>query len=154
MEPSRHGELSNTDNHAERLHSVSEGDLRFFIFGNNISHSLSPALHNAGFKELGYPGRYDIHESTMVDNSVEKLIGEPNFRGASVTYPHKLQIGKLLDVVTPRAKSIGAVNTIIVRHSGPRILEGDNTDWSGIKACIVNSNITNFKSLSAIVLGA
>ncbi|KAF5539397.1 shikimate-5-dehydrogenase [Fusarium mexicanum] len=128
---------------------------QFYIFGHNISHSLSPTLHNAGFKALNLPHHYQIHESENVDESVESIIHRPNFGGASVTFPHKLQIGKLLDSVSPRGESIGAINTVVVKEAdGKRLLHGDNTDWIGIKRCVEKSGARDFASSSALVLGA
>ncbi|RGP74701.1 shikimate-5-dehydrogenase [Fusarium sporotrichioides] len=128
---------------------------QFFIFGHNISHSLSPTLHNAGFQELGFPYHYRIHESENVDQTVEEMINRPDFGGASVTFPHKLQIGRLLDTVSEQGQNIGAINTIVVQEAdGRRILHGDNTDWIGIRRCITKSGIQDFLSSSALVLGA
>ncbi|KAH7250915.1 type I 3-dehydroquinase-domain-containing protein [Fusarium tricinctum] len=128
---------------------------QFFIFGHNIAHSLSPALHNAGFKALNLQHHYQIHESENVDETVEQIIHRPNFGGASVTFPHKLQIGRLLDSISPRGESIGAINTVVVHESnGRKTLHGDNTDWIGIKRCIIKSGHRNFAASSAVVLGA
>jgi shikimate-5-dehydrogenase len=128
---------------------------QFFIFGHNIAHSLSPALHNAGFKALNLQHHYQIHESENVDETVEKIIHRPDFGGASVTFPHKLQIGRLLDSISSRGESIGAINTVVVHESnGRRTLHGDNTDWIGIKRCIMKSGHSNFAASSAVVLGA
>ncbi|KAF7555393.1 hypothetical protein G7Z17_g2239 [Cylindrodendrum hubeiense] len=129
---------------------------KFFIFGHNISHSLSPALHNAGFAELGLPHHYRIHQSESVDKSVEDLISLPDFGGSSVTFPHKLQVGRLLDTLSPVAEKVGAVNTIVVREAedGSRILFGDNTDWLGIKRCIDSASIGDVSTSAALVLGA
>ncbi|GKT46243.1 pentafunctional AROM polypeptide [Colletotrichum spaethianum] len=127
----------------------------FFIFGHNISHTLSPTLHNTGFRELGLPYQYNIHQTESVDETVEKIIKRDDFGGASVTFPHKLQIGKLLDSVTPCAEKIGAVNTVIVdERSGKRCLLGDNTDWHGIKRCIEKSGVEGLQSSAALILGS
>ncbi|KAF9773884.1 hypothetical protein IL306_008213 [Fusarium sp. DS 682] len=132
-----------------------DGEKQFFIFGHNISHSLSPTLHNAGFKARNLPHHYQIHESENVDETVERIINRPEFGGASVTFPHKLQIGKLLDSVSPRGESIGAINTVVVKESnGKRTLHGDNTDWIGIKRCVERAGASEFASSSALVLGA
>ncbi|KAG5803980.1 hypothetical protein H9Q74_011671 [Fusarium xylarioides] len=132
-----------------------DGQKQFYIFGHNISHSLSPTLHNAGFKALNLPNHYQIHESENVDESVESIIQRPDFGGASVTFPHKLQIGKFLGSVSPRGESIGAINTIVVtKLNGKRVLHGDNTDWIGIKRCVEKSGARDFASSSALVLGA
>ncbi|KAG4266557.1 shikimate-5-dehydrogenase [Fusarium proliferatum] len=133
----------------------ADGQKQFYIFGHNISHSLSPTLHNAGFKALNLPHHYQIHESENVDESVERIIQRPDFGGASVTFPHKLQIGKLLGSVSPRGESIGAINTVVVTEfNGERVLHGDNTDWIGIKRCVEKSGARDFASASALVLGA
>ncbi|KAI0552338.1 hypothetical protein F4679DRAFT_535323 [Xylaria curta] len=131
-------------------------DLKFYIFGHNISHSLSPALHNAGFKEIGLRGHYSIYESPNIDASVERLIDEPEFGGASVTFPHKLQVGRLLDHITPAAYAVGAINTIIVENNGDgkRILVGDNTDWSGIRTCVLHARKDGLERSPALVWGA
>lgn len=127
----------------------------YFIFGHNISHSLSPTLHNAGFQELGLPYHYSIHQSENVDETVKAIINHPDFGGASVTFPHKLHIGGLLDSVTDCAKKVGAINTIIAQDdNGKRQLKGDNTDWVGIKRCIERSNLKNLHASSALVVGA
>ncbi|GAM90019.1 hypothetical protein ANO11243_080590 [Dothideomycetidae sp. 11243] len=135
----------------------TEAKREFFIFGHNIAHSLSPALHNAGFRELNLPHRYRIHESADVDASVESLVNQADFGGASVTFPHKLQIGRLLDAITPCAERVGAVNTVMVRDAedgGRRVLVGDNTDWVGIKRCIERSRPTSLGESAGLVLGA
>ncbi|KAF4827542.1 Pentafunctional AROM polypeptide [Colletotrichum tropicale] len=138
--------------------SSREGPMKnFFIFGHNISHTLSPTLHNTGFKELGLPHHYQIHQTVSVDNTVKDIIQRDDFGGASVTFPHKLQIGRLLDSVTDFADKIGAVNTVVVDTdptSGKRRLVGDNTDWHGIKRCIAKSELEDLQSSAALVLGA
>jgi shikimate-5-dehydrogenase len=127
----------------------------YFIFGHNISHSLSPALHNAGFQHLDLPYHYSIHETPAVDESIEHIIGLPEFGGASVTFPHKLQIGKLLDSISPSAQKVGAVNTVIAQGTGTeRKLHGENTDWIGIKRCIERSSLKELSSSAGLVLGA
>ncbi|CAI4217659.1 unnamed protein product [Parascedosporium putredinis] len=90
-----------------------------------------------------------------IDDSVNTLMRRPDFGGASVTFPHKLQVGKLLDTLTPVARKVGAVNTVIVREEGgKRTLLGDNTDWLGIKACIESTGVTNLSSSTVLILGA
>lgn len=127
----------------------------YFIFGHNISHSLSPALHNAGFQHLDLPYHYSIHETPAVDESIEHIIGMPEFGGASVTFPHKLQIGKLLDSISSSAQKVGAVNTVIAQGAGAeRKLHGENTDWIGIKRCIERSSPEELNSSAGLVLGA
>jgi pentafunctional AROM polypeptide len=124
----------------------------FYIIGNNISHSLSPAIHNAAFAELGLPHNYSIHQTPQIDDSIQEMLCDEHFGGASVTYPHKLNIQPLLDSVSVSAMKIGAVNTVVVEDSASgRVLRGDNTDWLGILQCIKHSMIT---CQTAVVVGA
>jgi len=148
---------SDQNSHGQTKDSAAENkpSLNFFIFGNNISHTLSPHMHNAAFAKLRFPGHYTVHETKAVDESVERLMRQSDFGGASVTFPHKLQIGKFVDAITPRAVSVGAVNTVVVKQSeSGRVLEGDNTDWSGIRSCIVKNHLRDIESSTAVVLGA
>lgn len=124
---------------------------KFYIFGYNISHSLSPTIHNAGFKHTGFDAHYTIHETPEVDSSIAALLADPEFGGASVTFPHKLQVEGLLDSVSAAATKIGAINTISKKDGK---LLGDNTDWSGVKACIDSAGISGLADAPAIVLGA
>ncbi|KAJ1674135.1 3-dehydroquinate dehydratase (3-dehydroquinase), partial [Spiromyces aspiralis] len=107
----------------------------FYLFGTPIQHSPSPAMHNTAFTKLGLPHRYSLFESATVE-SLNKVIRDPSFGGASVTIPHKIDIIPLLDELTPAARKIGAVNTIIPLRGADscsaRRLIGDNTDYLGI----------------------
>ncbi|KAI5847969.1 type I 3-dehydroquinase-domain-containing protein [Morchella snyderi] len=131
----------------------------FFIFGNDIAHSLSPVLHNTGFAELALPHHYSIHETPSVDEEIVAMMRKETFGGASVTFPHKLQIGKYLQKMSESARLVGAVNTVVVQtdpKTGERVLLGDNTDWLGIKSCIeVNWPAPGgVSTAAAVVLGA
>ncbi|RYP91926.1 hypothetical protein DL770_001986 [Monosporascus sp. CRB-9-2] len=105
---------------------------QFYLFGKPISASRSPALHNALFGQTGLPHQYSLFE-TDVTNDVKDLIRAPDFGGASVTIPLKLDVMELLDEISDSAKVIGAVNTIIPISNGTETrLLGDNTDWRGM----------------------
>lgn len=106
---------------------------KFYIFGSPIQHSRSPALHNTLFRLMGLPHKYGLHETTDA-TSVKAIIRSPDFGGASVTIPLKLDIVPLLDEVADEAKIIGAVNTIIPAPGpgGAVKLIGRNTDWLGM----------------------
>jgi shikimate-5-dehydrogenase len=152
--PSAPGQLTLAEVHRAR-HLIGQLPKRkFFILGDNIAHSLSPTLHNAAFEELGLPHHYSIHQSLKIDDSVRQLITQPDFGGASVTYPHKREVTNLLNLISSSAKKIGAVNTIVVQaNKARRVLVGDNTDWRGIKRCIELSNI-HIEVETAIIIGA
>lgn len=106
----------------------------FYLFGKPIMTSRSPALHNALFEQNGLPHTYSLFETDNVAD-IKDLIRAPDFGGASVTIPLKLDVMPLLDEVSEAARIIGAVNTIIPvpqPGSDAQKLVGENTDWKGM----------------------
>ncbi|KAK0444230.1 Shikimate dehydrogenase [Desarmillaria tabescens] len=127
---------------------------RFFLFGCPIAHSMSPTLHNTAFNLLGLPHVYGLLETPEVGEEIKATLAAPDFGGASVTIPHKLDIIPLLDKLSLAAELIGAVNTIVpIREGSETVLYGDNTDWIGIRSCIT-SHIAVGGIHSALVIGA
>jgi shikimate dehydrogenase len=99
------------------------------VIGDPVTHSKSPHLFNALFTHYRLPYRY----LRMASPSVQALLAlaqARDFRGLSVTIPHKQAVIPYLDEVDPVAEKIGAVNTIV--QCGSR-LRGYNTDWTGIR---------------------
>lgn len=109
---------------------------RFFLFGRPIGASPSPALHTQIYGQTGLPHSYSRHETDRVGD-LEDIIRSEDFGGASVTIPLKLDIMSVLDEISPEAKLIGAVNTVVptesVEADEKRMrLVGHNTDWKGM----------------------
>ena len=130
---------------------------RFFLFGTPISQSMSPTIHNTGYDILGLPHKYELLETQAVGEEIKAALTLPEFGGASVTIPFKLDVIPLLDKLSPQAEVIGAVNTIIPvqREDGSTSLLGDNTDWLGIRDCILSRLPTSGGSTeAALVIGA
>ena len=107
------------------------------VIGWPVSHTFSPAMHNAAAADLGLNWVYvplpvRVEE---VETAVRGLAAA-GFRGINITVPHKQAIIPLLDVVETGAQAIGAVNTIVFarRDDGSVRLIGHNTDWSGFLA--------------------
>ncbi|KXT05276.1 hypothetical protein AC579_7451 [Pseudocercospora musae] len=133
--------------------------MQFFIYGANVSFSLSPAMHNAAYDACGMLHAYRTHSASTLDNFVA-LVQEHDFGGAAVVQPFKTRTIPMMDILSPHAKAIGALNTVIPlrdeavirainsgdsdvgifrerNRTGPvKALYGDNTDWIGIRACI------------------
>lgn len=128
---------------------------KFAIFGSPVSGSRSPALHNTLFGEMGLPHEYGRLETTNVEE-VKDFIHSPDFGGASVTIPLKLDIMPLLDEVAQEAEIIGAVNTIVPVPNGsasPRLV-GYNTDWQGMVHSLRNEGVYGSDATeSAVVVG-
>lgn len=100
-----------------------------FIFGGNVSYSLSPAMHNAAFEACGMPHTYGTRSSSTLDD-LRPLIYDRHFGGAAVTQPYKTEVISLLQKLSPHATAIGAVNTIIpIRNLLP---DGSIPDALGI----------------------
>lgn len=118
----------------------------FTIFGNPVSHSKSPLMHNLAFKGLNYKGcytRYRLEDGTKLRDTFIKL----GLKGANITVPHKEEAFKASDELDEFAQKVGAVNTIVNRDGK---LYGYNTDALGfLKA------ISTFKDIKTILfLGA
>ncbi|WFD06202.1 hypothetical protein MVES1_001544 [Malassezia vespertilionis] len=126
---------------------------QFVLLGTPIAHSLSPLIHNTGFALLGLPYRYALHETPDLDG-IDALLRAPDFGGASVTIPYKLQIMQYLDTISPEAQIIGAVNTLIPREKdGQQTVHGDNTDWCAIQA-LAEQHLGAAQGCVALVIGA
>ncbi|KAL5365301.1 Shikimate dehydrogenase [Aspergillus floccosus] len=128
---------------------------QFAIFGNPVSASRSPALHNTLFQLSGLPHEYTRLETSNAED-VKDFIRSPDFGGASVTIPLKLDIMPLLDEIAREAEIIGAVNTIVPVSNGSdkTRLVGYNTDWQGMILSLRNAGVYGAnKDASAVVVG-
>ena len=118
------------------------------ILGHPVSHSLSPAMHNAAFRHLGLNKVY-VPFPTRDPAAAVAGLKALGVKGVSVTIPHKQAVIALLDRIDPVAKRIGAVNTLV--------LEGDtifglNTDWLGANAAL--QELTDLPGKRVLLLGA
>jgi shikimate dehydrogenase len=122
------------------------------LIGWPVSHSFSPAMHNAAAQALGLNWVYVPLPVALeqVETAVSSL-SSLGFRGVNVTVPHKQAVMPLLDVLEPSAQGIGAVNTIVVQQDGRLI--GHNTDWSGFLADLQAHNIL-VNGRDCLILGA
>ena len=86
------------------------------VIGNPVGHSLSPAIHNAGYAAQDLNFVYLAFEVSDVGAVLEGMRALPNFRGLSVTIPHKTAVLPHLDEIGPHAERMGSVNTITNRN--------------------------------------
>ncbi|HVE73552.1 MAG TPA: shikimate dehydrogenase [Mycobacteriales bacterium] len=107
--------------------------MRAAVLGSPIQHSLSPLLHRAAYRALGLDWAYDAVEITAPELAgyLEGLGAE--WAGLSLTRPLKEVALPLMDEVTPLARQVAAVNTVVLQ-GGSRL--GDNTDVHGLSAAI------------------
>ena len=104
----------------------------FAIFGDPVSHSRSPLMHNHVFKQLGYDGCYT--RVRLTDGSrLRGTFFELGLSGANITVPHKEAAFKACDEIRGFANKVGVVNTIIEEDGR---LIGYNTDADGFMYAI------------------
>lgn len=151
--------------------------LQFYILGGNVAYSLSPAMYNAAFHHCGMHHTYTIPEKPTLA-ALDQLGREPNFGGASVVQPWRVQVFQKLAAKSRHAEAIGAVNTIMPlrgqsdgtmfslreqarrRHLAGPVLGwyGENTDWVGIMTCIIRNlsprNAISPLKTTGLVIGA
>ncbi len=117
------------------------------IVGNPLGHSLSPYLHNWAFSVLQHAGIFNAWpiEATQLQSFISAM-RTLRICGCCVTIPYKESIIEFLDQISPRAKSIGAVNTLYWQGD---MLCGENTDVDGFKLPLLK----RAKPKMALVLG-
>ncbi len=124
------------------------------IIGNPVSHSMSPAIHNAAFIEKGLNNVYVPLKISNI-HAFMKECRKVDFHGFSVTIPHKESVIPFLDDIDYTAGKIGAINTI-VNQDGK--LTGYNTDCMaavmGLECSLKGTNETlNNKKISIVGAG-
>ena len=118
----------------------------FAIFGNPVSHSKSPLMHNFVFKNLSYKACYTrihLEDSTKLREKFFQL----DLSGANITVPYKEAAYEICDEIRGFAKKAKVVNTII--KQGDKLI-GYNTDADGFMYAI--REFENIKKI--LVLGA
>jgi shikimate dehydrogenase len=124
---------------------------RVGIIGDPVTHSISPVMQQPAIDALGIDAVYEKWPTTASELPARiASIREPDALGANVTAPHKLAVMELIDEVTPLARRIGAVNTIVNRGGH---LVGDNTDAHGFAAS-VTAAFPGIRLERAVMLGA
>jgi shikimate dehydrogenase len=120
------------------------------VIGNPIEHSLSPAIHNAAFQKLGLNFVYLAWKVDSIGPAINGLRALGNFRGASITIPHKVSALPFLDHVESTARQIGAINTIVADTGR---LTGYNTDATGALRALREGTV-ELKGKRVVLLGS
>ncbi len=109
--------------------------MRAAVLGSPVAHSLSPALHRAGYAALGLDGwEYGRHDVTA--DALAAFVGglDPSWRGLSLTMPLKEAALDLATEVSPVAARAAAANTLVRREDGG--WDATNTDVPGAVAAL------------------
>jgi shikimate dehydrogenase len=134
------------------IHTTEVEEMRTYcIIGDPVSHSLSPAMHNAAFKSLSMDDVYIAYKvsSHELESSVESL-RSVKISGFNVTIPHKIAVLQYLDEVDLLSRNAGAVNTVA---SIDGRFKGFNTDIQGFLQPLLNRGV-DFRGLSVLLFGA
>lgn len=121
------------------------------LLGSPVAHSISPHMHNEAFRQLGLDYVYlcfDVTEDTLAEAVAGlKTCG---IRGFNCTMPNKNKIVELLDELSPAAKLLGAVNTVV--NDNGRLI-GYNTDGTGYMQSVIDAG-HNVIGKTMTVMGA
>jgi shikimate dehydrogenase len=120
------------------------------IIGNPVGHSMSPAIHNRAFQELGLDFVYLAFRVEDVEGAIRGVRALESFRGLSVTIPHKVAVVPFLDEISKVDQGIGSVNTVIKENGR---LKGIGTDGPGGRKALLDAG-AQLKGRRILFLGS
>lgn len=123
----------------------------YSLIGSPVDHSGSPAMYNFSFQKTGLDYAYMAFDITL-DKLPEAIaaIKALKIKGSNVTMPCKTAVVEYMDELTPAARIIGAVNTI-VNDNGR--LTGNNTDGTGFVRNLKENGV-EIKGKKITIIGA
>lgn len=116
--------------------------MEYGVIGEHLTHSFSKEIHN-----LITDYNYEIKE--IPKNELGKFMDERPFKAINVTIPYKQDVIPYLSYISPQAKAIHAVNTIVNKNGK---LYGYNTDYFGMSSLIEKIGLT-LKGKKVLILG-
>lgn len=125
------------------------------LIGWPLEHSLSPVIHIAALRSCELQGEYRPYPIPPLPEGAQALrailddVRAGRIDGLNVTIPHKQSVVPQLDHLTPVARAIGAVNTIL--RDGEDLI-GDNTDMEGFLRDL--ASVLSPRVGGALILGA
>lgn len=116
-----------------------------------VRRSVSPAMHNAAFQEVGLDWVYLAFgvEPGRARDAIKGLAAS-GVAGVNVTMPHKTEAVDAVDHLAPEAEGSGAVNTLVMRQG---VVEGHNTDPEGFRRYVESDLGVGLGGLNAVILG-
>ncbi len=116
--------------------------MKYGLIAEKLGHSYSKIIHEM-------LKRYDYDLMPMPENSAAELLKSRKFDGLNVTIPYKSFVMPYLDFISPDAKRIGAVNTIVNRNGK---LYGYNTDYTGFRQTLLRAGF-EISGKNVLILG-
>lgn len=125
---------------------------RLYLLAFPAGHSVSPQMQEAAFAYHGLAATYSAIAVPPEElaATLSRLSQDPAFLGANVSVPHKQSAMELVDVLSDRARAVGAVNTL---WRDGDLLVGDNTDGLGFLRSLGEAG-HDPAGRSAVLLGA
>ena len=114
------------------------------LLGRKLGHSYSPQIH-------GLLGDYSYDLFEKEPEELASFLRDGDFSGINVTIPYKKDVIPYLDALSPAARKIGSVNTIVRRADGS--LFGHNSDYFGFVSLVKHSGIA-VEGKKVLVLGS
>lgn len=118
--------------------------MQFGLLGGKLGHSYSPQIH-------GHLADYSYRLFEKKPEELKDFLLKGNFRGLNITIPFKKDVIPYCAELTPRAKQLGAVNTIVRRSDGSLI--GHNTDYFGFSSMVHRSKL-QVSGKKTLILGS
>ncbi|KAL3452058.1 hypothetical protein BJX65DRAFT_320806 [Aspergillus insuetus] len=144
------------------------------LVGIGVTHSIAPAMHTYIAKSLGLPWTFHATECPSLPD-VLNLARDPRTAGLVVTMPYKNTIIPHLDELDDLVETIGACNNIHYTYTpaptnpntdspetespSRRLLRGTNTDWRGVRGCLLEAGDESARPTTAapgaaLIIGA
>ena len=130
------------------FNDITERTTIYGVLGSPVSHSVSPAMHNAGFRAAGIDAVYVPFEALDIDD-FSTFVEGVGVRGVSVTAPFKEAVAARIVEGDMPSRAVGAVNTIRIEKGG---WLGINTDVAGFLAPLTDR--IDLSGARATVLGS
>ena len=117
--------------------------MEYGLIGSKLGHSYSKIIHEM---LCGY--RYDLCP-LPTEEEARAFLTRRAFKAINVTIPYKRLVMGFCSYIDPRAKAIGAVNTVVNRNG---LLYGYNTDYLGF-AYLADAHGVEFAGRTVLILG-
>ena len=125
---------------------------RYGVMGYPVSHSRSPVIHRLFASQTGQNMQYELLQ--VAPEKLETAVRQfqrTGGRGLNITVPHKQAVTNLVDLISERASTAGAVNTLVFRDSE---IHGDNTDGIGLLRDLNVNLDLQLEGFNILILGA
>lgn len=125
---------------------------RYGVMGYPVSHSRSPVIHRLFAIQTNQEMQYELLQVTpeKLETAIQQF-RRTGGKGLNITVPHKSEVCKLVDEMSERASTAGAVNTLVFREDD---IFGDNTDGVGLLRDLVINQGLSIEGSNILILGA